>query len=493
MNPPLRACLLILACALAARAEDRHPAAAGAFYPAGKAELARAVDGYLARAPAPPRLAGPLLALVVPHAGYEFSASVAATGYKAVSGAYDTVVVLGTAHTMAVAGGALYARGAFATPLGPVPIDEEIAAALLKQPEPFSDQPQAHAREHSIEVQLPFLIRRLKPGWKLLPVVMNTDDPEVCARVGRTLAAALGKRKALIIASSDLSHYPPADTARKVDLATLKALERLDPRFFQLANRVMLFRGEPGLETAWCGEAAVLAAMAAARARGAGRAQLLRYENSGASPRGEAGRAVGDAAVAFARTGRPAPSEIVLDPARKAALLALARETVAAGVEGRQPAPRLDDDPVLNLPSAVFVTLTEGGALRGCIGTTEARTTLRDATAFSAYSAAFEDRRFAPVTKAELGELSYEVSLLSPARPVPNADAVLPKRHGVILSQAGRAGLFLPQVWEQIPTKDEFLGELCAQKAGLPRDCWKDPKTRISVFTVGAFSGPVKP
>ena len=109
-----------------ALAADRPPAVAGQFYPADPKELARAVDGYLAAAQAPAKLPGPLVALVVPHAGYEYSAPVAAAGYLAVSGAYDTVVVMGTAHHARVEGAALYAHGAFLTPIGRVPVDENL-------------------------------------------------------------------------------------------------------------------------------------------------------------------------------------------------------------------------------------------------------------------------------------------------------------------------------------------------------------------------------
>jgi AmmeMemoRadiSam system protein A len=366
-----------------------------------------------------------------------------------------------------------------------------LAARLLKDsPDLFQDQPGAYEREHSVEVQLPFLIKRLKPGWKLLPIIMNTEDPRIRRRVGLAVAAALKGRKALLIASSDLSHYPPATVADKVDRSTLKALERLDFEFFWLSNRLMMAHGEPGLETTWCGEAAVMAVMAAARALGADRAVLLRYANSGSSPAGEAGRTVGYSAAAMVRSGKPIAADITLDDKQKEVLLALARQTVAEGAEDKQPKPLLLDDPVLNLPAAVFVTLTEGGKLRGCVGTTEPRATLRDAVASAAYSAGFEDHRFAPVAKDEAAKLQFEISILSSARPVANAEGIVPKKHGVIVSQGRNMGLFLPQVWEQIPDKDGFLSELCDEKAGLPRDCWKDPKTKLSIFTVSAFKEP---
>jgi AmmeMemoRadiSam system protein A len=113
--------------------------------------------------------------------------------------------------------------------------------------------------------------------------------------------------------------------------------------------------------------------------------------------------------------------------------------------------------------------------------------------ASSAYSAGFEDHRFPPVSAGELPKLHIEISMLSPAQPVSDHARIIPKRHGVMLAQGRNAGLFLPQVWEQIPNKEDFLSELCSQKAGLSRDCWKDPKTAISVFTVSAFEEPQAP
>ncbi|MFA6093335.1 MAG: AmmeMemoRadiSam system protein B [Elusimicrobiota bacterium] len=479
-------CLLPTFVPEAALGAVRRCAVAGQFYPLDPEELRKTVDAALAKAPEPKPLPSAPLALLVPHAGYAFSAPVAAAGYKAVSGRYDTVVILGAAHTVQVPGAGLYAGGAFQTPLGELPLDEAVIKQLLKD-ELFQDIPLAHLREHSIEVQLPFLMRRLEPGFKIVPIVMNTEDPAVSARVGKTLGLALKGRKALIIISSDLSHYPDEKTARKVDQTTLLALERMDPDYFWLANRILLGHREQGLECTYCGEAGLLAGLAAARMLGADRAELLLYGNSAQAPGGEPGRAVGYAAMAFVRSGKPASPEIPLDAARKRALLKTARSTIADALAGKNPPAVLSEDPLLNLPSAVFVTLTEKGALRGCIGTTEPRMPLLDAVKYGAYSAAFQDSRFTPMTKKELPSIRIEISLLSMPERIPNHEGIEPKKHGVIVTQGDHSGLFLPQVWEQIPDKAEFLDELCAQKAGLPRECWKDPKTELRVFTVNAF------
>jgi AmmeMemoRadiSam system protein B/AmmeMemoRadiSam system protein A len=486
MKTPIFSASLCILFASLACASPRPCAVAGKFYPEDKAELAREVDSFLEKAPSPKALP-PVLGLLVPHAGYEFSAPAAAWAYKAVSGSYEVVAILGAAHAVRVPSAALYAKGSFATPLGELAVDEPLAAKLLASRGIFSDMPEAHAREHSVEVQLPFLIRRLKPGFKILPIVMNTEDPEAAVRAGKVLGAALKGRKALLVVSSDLSHYPGEEVARRADRTTLAALERMDPDYLRLAGRILMARREKNLECAACGEAALLAGMAAAKVLGADNAVILKYENSAGSPRGDARSVVGYGAAAFVRSGRPAPSGIELGEAQRKALLRLARQAVESRLGGGEADSSLSEDPSLNLPAAVFVTLTEGGRLRGCIGTTEPRATLRDAVISSALSAAFEDHRFRPVSKGELGSIHYEISILSPHKEVPSAEAILPRKHGVIVSREGRAGLFLPQVWEQIPDKAEFLGELCSQKAGLERECWKDPGTRLSVFTVEAF------
>ncbi|MBI5242234.1 MAG: AmmeMemoRadiSam system protein B [Elusimicrobia bacterium] len=469
-----------------ASAAKRPPAVAGGFYPGDAAELAKMVEGLLAATQAP-KLGAPVIALLVPHAGYAFSAPVQAVGYKAASDSYDVVAVFGAAHALRVPAAALYDIETFQTPLGDVPVDRNLTARLLQDKALFQDLPQAHAREHSVEVQLPFLIKRLRPGFKLLPILMNNDDPEVCARVGKAVAGALKGKKALIVVSSDLSHFPAGPLASKVDRATLLALERLDPDFFRRTSRILMGRGEKGLECTYCGEAGLLAAMSAARALGADRGSLLLYTNSAQTPLGESSRAVGYAAMAFIKSGKPPASEILLSPAQKKRLLKEARDVISLALEGKDIEQALDADPALNLPSAAFVTLTEDGRLRGCIGTTEAQMTLKDSVAYGAYSAAFKDTRFRPVTKEELAKIHIEISMLSPSRPVKSHERIVPVKNGVILSQGARSGLFLPQVWEQLPKKEDFLAELCSQKAGLPTDCWKDPKTEFRVFTVAAF------
>ena len=462
---------------------------AGQFYPAGKQALAKFVDDALAGAniPAP---AGKITGIVVPHAGYSYSGRVAAFAYKAINTDYDLVVILGVGHTMQVKGAALLAKGYYETPLGRVPVDEQLAADLLKTSPLFEDLPQAHAGEHSIEVQLPFLQRRLKKPFRILPVVLNSDNSDDLAAIGRILGKKLKSKKVLLVVSTDLSHYPKHEDARLVDGALALALETLDPAYFQLTNRILLSRGVSGLDTCACGEAALTAALSAVKEIGQTEFTALKYadsydENPADSP---AGRVVGYLAGAFVAKEKARPYRMAFTNDQKNSLLAAARSAIGKSFESAAESPALSAaGTFLNLPAAVFVTLTEGGQLRGCIGTIEPRLPLFAAVDYAAVSAAFRDTRFRPLQKPELEKVKIEISVLSRLEKIEDAKAIKPGQHGVVVVNGGRSGLFLPQVWEQIPGKEDFLGELCSQKAGLERTCWQDKNTRLYIFTVDSF------
>ncbi len=468
--------------------QKRNPTVAGTFYPAGAAALKKAVDGYLKKGPSPKKLSGEMICLLVPHAGYEFSAGVAATGFGAVTKDYPTVVLIGAAHTVPpIKGAAVYPSGSFATPLGDVQVDKKLCESLLKASPLFENNIKAHLREHSLEVQLPFLIRIFKSPFKIVPIVMNTDDLDTAVKIGSALAKTIKGKNVLIVVSSDFSHYPPKDIARKTDLTILETLKRLDPAYFWLSNRILMRRGEKNLQTTACGEAAIIAGMTAAINLGADKAVLLDYANSG-EIRPETGqRAVGYGAMAFVKTGKPVPESFPPARADRKLLLKTARQTLIDAFDKKPYESELSSNIMMNMPSAVFVTLTKSGKLRGCIGTTEPQMILSDAVVHAARSAAFNDHRFPSLTKSELSDIHIEISILSPMKTVKSHKSVVPHKHGVVLSREERGGLFLPQVWEQIPDKEDFLSEICSQKAGLPRDCWKDPEIEILTFTVYSF------
>ncbi len=492
--------LMLLAGTL--RAGTRPPAVAGQFYPSDRRELTRLVDGYL-KAADPAQMPAPVLALLVPHAGYPYSGPTAAFGYKLLSGRkLDTVILLGNSHRYPLRKGAVYLEGEFLTPLGNFAVNTRLAQKLVAASPYLQADSEPHRLEHSLEVQLPFL-ERTAGRCRIVPILMGEASLEACRQIGETLAAALRElnlaEKTVIIASSDLSHYPPAAEARRLDQAFLAELAEMDPE--KLAARVARLEKEPvpDLACVICSQQALYTAIYAARALGANQARVLNYTNSGERT-GERGRSVGYAAAAFYRAAGaaqtktaapkadPAPEPgFSLDADDRKTLLALARQSIENVLQNGRLLEYRTNDPELIRPAAVFVTLTSAGRLRGCIGTTAAEEPLARAVIRLAAAAAFQDPRFNPVRAAELPGLKIEISVLSPLRRAASFKEIKPGLHGVTVRRDGRTGLFLPQVWEQIPDRAEFLTELCRQKTGLNPEAWKEPETELLVFTVFSF------
>lgn len=460
--------------------EIREPAVAGAFYPADPEALTEMVDRLLAEAP---RYDPEPAALIVPHAGYIYSGHVAAWGFKQLAGrSYDAVVVLGTNHVEPFFREiSVWARGAWRTPLGEVPIDEALADALLSAGPPLRYVPEVHLEEHSIEVELPFL-QRLFPGLRFVPVMIGEPSPENIEALAEALARALAGRRAIVIASSDLSHYPRDEHARQVDLNTIGAILSLDGELVRHTIAEWMARRIPGLATLMCGEGPVLTAMAYARHTGAVHASLLKYANSSDVPYGRKDHVVGYAAIRFAREPDPPLGE-----EDRQTLLRIAREAVAQAVQGK-PLPELQvSSPWLWLPRACFVTLTKGGHLRGCRGEIWPRSDLAHAVQRVAVLSALDDPRFPPVTAEELPYLEYEISILSPLRPVERVEEIVVGRDGLFILAGGRTGLLLPQVpVEQGWDREAFLRAICL-KAGLPEDAYRWPDARLFRFEAEVF------
>lgn len=171
-------------------------------------------------------------------------------------------------------------------------------------------------------------------------------------------------------------------------------------------------------------------------------------------------------------------------------LLAIARQSIDYYLKNGKEKTFETMETGLLTPAAVFVTLTQKGQLRGCIGTLEPRAPLFQTVASFAVAAAVHDSRFNPLTTNELPLTHIEISVLSPMDRVKSGDEIKQNIHGVVVKQGSRSGLFLPQVWEHFSTKEDFMDELCRQKAHLPANAWKDPKTELLVFTVFAFEDP---
>lgn len=252
----------------------RPSAVAGSWYPGSKARLAEAVDAHLAAAAEYARSCP--RAIVAPHAGLTYSGPVAAYAYRTVGAcAYSAAVLVGPSHFVGFDGVSIWARGAWETPLGAVPVADRLAAAIAAASEDIVEYPAAHAREHSLEMQLPFLMRLL-PGVSIVPLVMGYQRRATAFALGDALARALRERpddRVLLVASSDLSHYEDAAVATRLDAVVLRQVEALDPDGLMDA-----LDREPRHA---CGGGPMVSVLRAAAQLGCTEAHVLRYADSG--------------------------------------------------------------------------------------------------------------------------------------------------------------------------------------------------------------------
>lgn len=465
-------------------AETRKPAWAGRFYPADASELKRTVAGFLDAA-GPAEFKGDVLGGLVPHAGYVYSGPVAAHTYRALKGReIDTVVLLGACHGVSAPGLALDDHDAFGSPLGDVPVDTGLVRALAGGHPDIRVLRDAHAEEHSLEVQLPFL-RAVLPDARIVPAATNVRDLPAAKELGEALGRGLKDRRAAVIVSADLSHFPSQKDSKRIDPACLQACASLNPDYFWNTERALTGLGIPELHCASCGAGAVTVGLSAVLEMGADAARALRYASS-ADTRGDPGRVVGYGAAVFLRTGEPRDERFFLLSDRdRADLLSIARGALERRLgAGAEPGIEVFDNTHLNLPCGVFVTWWKKGAaeleLRGCVGMPYPEMSLGNAAARYAVTSALEDTRFPPVSREELKDLVCEVSVLSPMTPARRED--IRPGIGVMMRRGGRRGLFLPEVWEKLPDKERFMGELCSQKVGVERDAWKADDAELYTF-----------
>jgi hypothetical protein len=474
----------------------RAPAVAGQFYPDDAGKLRAAIEAFM-RDARPARVEDPV-AIVVPHAGYIFSGQIAADGYRQVAGlAVDTVVILGTNHTSGTFRRiSVYEGAGYQTPLGVAAVDRQLADALVNEGGAVFDTT-LHEREHSVEVQVPF-VQVVFPNAKIVPVVVGSADRAQAIRFARTLAALVKDRRVLVVASSDLSHYPPQREAVAIDRGTLAGIAGFDPAAIDDASAGEAAPRVTGIVTRACGLAPILVSMETARALGATRGTVVSYANSGDTPVGTADRVVGYGAVVYGRgpTGiddaaaRPVAADDrgALDAADKRALIDLARDTITRYLRtGTLPLPR-GGSPRLQREAGVFVTVKKHGELRGCVGRILPEGTLIRLVSAMAVESAFKDPRFPPVTARELGDLDIEISVLTTMTPVASPDAIVVGRDGVLL-RVGKAGaVFLPQIaTEQGWTRVQLLDQL-AEKAGLLSSAWRGTQAKLQTFQAIVFS-----
>jgi MEMO1 family protein len=453
-------CLVFLPCSIGCAEPVKEPSVAGIFYPADKNELRESVERFLAAVERPQR-DGRIVALISPHAGYRFSGQVAAYGYKEIKdSAIQKVILIGASHHAGFKGASVYTTGSFRTPLGDVKINEPLAKKLLNDIADVTFYPEAYEKEHSIEVQLPFLQTVLK-DFSIVPILIGTPTKRTYDHLIDTLSEILDE-KTLIIASTDLSHYHDFSSAMTMDGKIVSALERLSVG----DTAKLLQSGQSEL----CGIYPVLITMEIARRAGADYGILFRYANSG-DVTNEKEKVVGYSSVGFISSP--------LSDKEKKELLTLARDTIEEYVSSGRVTERNIQNPQFKADGAVFVTIKKNGALRGCIGNIQPVMSLYQSVIKNAIAASSSDQRFTPVRKEELKDIEVEVSILSPLLPLKDTRNIQVGRHGLVIRKGAQSGILLPQVASEFGWDRDTLLEMVCLKAGLPKNAWKDAELHI--------------
>jgi hypothetical protein len=475
----------------------RNRVVAGKFYPADSSKLRNALKYFFEDAVSGGKDSP--IAIIAPHAGYIFSGQIAADAFnQAKNFDYDVVIILGTNHTTPGFNKiSIYPQGGFRTPLGIAYIDQNITDLLLKEDADCVSDIKPHESEHSVETQVPF-IQYLFPKAKIVPIIIGSADLQLCTKFGKALAKILKDKKALIVASSDLSHYPKYEDAVSTDKNTLDVIKKMNTSDIQQEFYRKVNSGIPSLVTCACGEGPILSLITAANDLGGNNASIISYANSGNTLVGDNNRVVGYGAVAFYKTAQNTnvtektdkniskEFSTELDSLDKISLLKLARRSIEQYLTSETlPLPRNLTN-LMNSKRGAFVTLKKNGELRGCIGSMVETLPLYNVVGKMALQAAFNDTRFHPLEFNELSQIEIEISVLTPLVKINNADEIVLGRDGVVLKKGNKQAVFLPQVaTEQGWSKEQFLTQLC-YKAGLNATDWKT--ATLYTFKAEVFS-----
>jgi AmmeMemoRadiSam system protein B/AmmeMemoRadiSam system protein A len=479
------------------------------------------LEGYLEKVPAPDRdETNRLIATVVPHAGYAYSGFTAAHAYKAIQQRRPKrVLMIGPSHYAGFRGLSFGDYASYETPLGRVPVDRAGRALLLDCPL-VRFHPEAHQREHSVDIQVPFLQVIFPESTPvILPLLVGHLEEEDYPVLAECLRKVLDSDTVLVV-SSDFTHYGPrfgyvpfpyesgvANRIQHLDQGACDKILGLDRK------RFLSYYETTGITICGCRPIALLLELLPEDTR----SRNLFYTTSGQLT-GDFRNSVSYYSLAFTRDAlwepedggngsRPVgentmkkgknPSqgseadEGSLTLSEKSTLLKLARDTIQEYVQTRKTLDprkgRYEITPKLRENRGAFVTLKKEGTLRGCIGYIQPIEPLFETVQQNAINAAARDSRFSAVKPKELSSIEIEISALTVPEPVSSYRKIVLGKHGIILKQGSRQAVFLPQVApEQGWDLAETLRHL-SLKAGLSGDAWRDPETEFLVFTAEVF------
>lgn len=459
------------------------PVVAGGFYPAGREELKRMVDGYINGAEVE-EIDGRILGIISPHAGYIYSGKVAGYGFKLLSRIKPSrVVIIAPSHRYPTTKGAVINADFYRTPLGDVKIDKESVKRLLSYSDVFVDEPRVYSMEHSLEVQIPFLQEAIG-DFKIVPIVFGQLSELSIKSAGSYLFKEFGDDpKTLFVISSDMSHYLPYDSAVKMDKAAIEVLSKLDP--------FLLLEEDRKERIQFCGIYPIAVFLEYLSHFKNPKMKVLKYLNSGDTA-GDKSQVVGYSSVAFyLRPISGGKGEFHIEPLTdedKKELLTLSRKTLLEYVKHRK-VPDIGVKSERNKKiGAAFVTLKIRGELRGCIGRLISDMPLYKTVQEMTVHSCSKDSRFFPVREEEVDDIDIEISVLSEMIKVDNPEEVVVGRDGLLLKRGFYQGVLLPQVpVEEGWDRDTFLKMVC-RKAGLPMDCIGKEGTELYRFEAIVFS-----
>ncbi|MBM3435890.1 MAG: AmmeMemoRadiSam system protein B [Bacteroidetes bacterium] len=459
---------------------DRPAAFAGQFYPLNKEELVQMLEDLFDQAES--KKCQNVIAIVSPHAGFIFSGKVAASGFNQIEAGkvYENIFIIGSSHTTWFEGASVYSAGDFITPLGQVNVNINLAEKLIEENEIFKFSQTAHALEHSIEVQLPFLQYILKEGFQIVPIILGTQSKEDCRKIARALKPFFTESNLFII-SSDFSHYPDYKDAVRLDKDVAQSILINNAKLFLKENSDGSKLKTPGLSTRACGWTSILTLLYLTDHNDDFSYEFIDYKNSGDCEYGDTTRVVGYNSIAVIKNQKKSTG-FIISRQESEKLIKIARNTIETYISGQIiPDLKPEDYPeVLKTCCGGFVTLKKQGQLRGCIGRFEATEPLYLTVQQMAIAASTQDMRFEPVLKNELKDLNIEVSVLTPLRKIESIEEIVLGKHGIYIKKGNRTGTFLPQVANETGWNlNEFLGHCSRDKAGIGWNGWKEAEIYI--------------
>ena len=456
------------------KSRNRKSVVAGQFYPGTEAELSSKVRKMMKGAQMSSSNL-PIRAMIVPHAGYEFSGEVAAYGYGQLTdlSMYDNIFILASSHSVSLGKASVYNIGDYITPMGTVVVNKKIGNELVKN-EAFCFDPSAHSDEHSIEVQLPFL-QQFKELPPIIPIVIASHIPSVSEEIAKILKPWFTPRNLFII-SADFSHYPGYKDANSIDKLTAEAFCSGNHETFLKVLETNEEKNIHGLATSMCAWPAALSLLYLCENDDQIVFEQLKYANSGDHKSyGDKRRVVGYHAIAL--RDKRIPDGFYLSNRDKQDLLELSRKTLnsfvyknsGAKAEGKK------NSKFLNQKAGAFVTLKIDHTLRGCLGQFDPNQALHKLIPELTISSAARDTRFTPVRSHEVKDINIEISVLTPMKKIRNINEIELGKHGIYIKKNENSGTFLPQVATDTGwTLEEFLGQCARDKAHIGYEGWKD-------------------